>query len=122
MASHTYYQSMLTTWVNRKLVIWSIISVAIPILYIIKSKIFSVKKFFLYVLPATLMVYTTAFTLVKDSIIGGSAGFIILMVNTLILYFLAMYFIVGIAAFGTRISTKWIQFKETRRQEMLINF
>ncbi len=122
MANHTYYQTMLTSRVNRKLVIWAIVSVAIPIVYIIRSKIFSVKKFFLYILPATVLVFTTAFTLVKDSIIGGSAGFIILMVNTLLLYFLSLYFILGITAFGTRISTKYIKFKETRRQEMLINF
>lgn len=68
------------------------------------------------------MLYTTVFTLVKDSIIGGSAGFIILMINTLIIYFLGMYFIAGITAFGTRISNRYIKFKETRRQEMLINF
>lgn len=68
------------------------------------------------------MFYTTVFTVVKDSIVGGSAGFIILMINTLILYFLGMYFVLGITAFGTRISTRYIKFKETRRQEMLINF
>lgn len=93
MANHTYYQTMLASRVNRKLVIWSIVAVCIPIMYIIRSKIFSVKKFFFYIIPITLIVFTTAFTLVKDSIIGGSAGFIILMLNTLILYFLSIYFI-----------------------------
>ncbi|MEI7562705.1 MAG: hypothetical protein WCJ39_03140 [bacterium] len=43
-------------------------------------------------------------------------------VNTLLLYFLGMYFIVGILAFGTWISQKIIKFKEQRRQEMIINF
>ena len=122
VANHTYYQTMLASRDNRKLVIWAIVSVCIPIAYIIRSKIFSVKKFFIYILPATVLVFTTAFTLIKESIIGGSAGYIILVVNTLLLYFLSIYFILGITAFGTRISTKYIKFKETRRQEMLINF
>jgi len=122
MANHTYYQTMLSSRDNRKLVIRSIIAVCIPIVYIIRSKVFSVKKFFVYILPLTLMVFTTAFTLVKDSIVGWSAGFIILMLNTLIIYFIGIYFIVGITAFGTWISKKYITFKETRRQEMLINF
>lgn len=69
MANHTYYQGMIASRGNRKLVIWSIIAVCIPIVYIIKSKVFSVKKFFVYIIPITLMVFTTAFTLVKDSII-----------------------------------------------------
>ena len=122
MANHTYYQTMLTTWPNWNLVIWSIVSVCIPLIYIVRSKVFSLKKFFIYVLPVALMVFTTAFTLIKDSIIGGSAGFIILMINILILYFLGMYAILGLTAFGTRISKTYIKFKETRRQEMLINF
>ena len=122
MVNHTYYQTMLASRGNWKLVIWSIISVLIPIMYIIKSKVFSLKRFFVYIIPLTLMVFTTASTLVKDSIIGWSAGFIILMFNTLLIYFLGMYFIVGLAAFGTRISKKYIKFKEIRRQEMLINF
>ena len=122
MANHTYYQWMLASRVNRKLVIRSIIAVCIPIAYIIRSKVFSVKRFFMYIIPLTLIVFTTAFTVIKDSIIGWSAGFIILVLNTLILYFLGMYFVLGITAFGTRISKTYIKFKETRRQEMLINF
>jgi len=69
MANHTYYQTMLASWDNRKLVIRSIIAVCIPIAYIIRSKVFSVKRFFIYIIPLTLMVYTTAFTLIKDTII-----------------------------------------------------
>lgn len=76
----------------------------------------------MYIIPLTLIIYSTAFTLIKDSIVGGSAWFIILALNTLILYFLGLYIIVGLTAFGTRISKKYIKFKETRRQEMLLNF
>lgn len=73
MANHTYYQGMLASRANRKLVIRSIIAVLIPLLYIIRAKVFSVKKFFLYIIPITLMLYTTMFIVIKDTIIGGSA-------------------------------------------------
>lgn len=70
MLNHTYYQTMFASWVNWKLVIWSVIAVCIPIVYIIRAKIFSVKKFFVYVIPVTLILYTIAFTVIKDSIMG----------------------------------------------------
>lgn len=122
MANHTYYQTMLASWVNRKLFIRAIVAVCIPLLYIVKGKLFSVKKFFMYIIPVTLLLYTTVFVVVKDAIIGGSAGWIILMINTLLIYFLGMYAIVGLTAFGTWISKMYIKFKEIRRQEMVINF
>lgn len=68
------------------------------------------------------MLYSTIFVAIKDTIIGGSAGRILLMINTLLIYFLGMYAIVGLTALGTRISKKFIKFKEIRRQEMVINF
>src|SRR5574344_1767795 len=73
MANHTYYQGMLASRTNRKLVIRSVVAVCIPLIYIIRSKVFSVKKFFLYIIPITLMFYTTVFIVVKDTIVGGSA-------------------------------------------------
>ena len=88
MANHTYYQSMLANWMNRKLFIRAIVAVCIPLMYIVRGKVFSIKKFFMYIVPITLIVYTTVFVSIKDSIIGGSAGWIILMINTLLIYFL----------------------------------
>lgn len=61
---------MFASWVNWKIVIWSIVAVCIPIAYIVRSKIFSLKKFFVYVIPATLILHTIAFTVIKDDIIG----------------------------------------------------
>lgn len=61
---------MFASWVNWKIVIRSIIAVAIPIVYIVRAKLFSLKKFFVYVLPVTLIVHTIAFTVLKDDIIG----------------------------------------------------
>jgi cell division protein FtsW (lipid II flippase) len=99
MANHTYYQSMMANRTNRKLIIMAIISVAIPLIYIVRGKIFSVKKFFVYIMPFALLIFTTAFVIIKDSIIGGSTGWIILMINTLLIYFLGMYAILGLTAF-----------------------
>lgn len=122
MANHTYYQGMIANRTNRKLVIMAIVSVAIPLIYIVRGKVFSVKKFFVYIMPFALLFFTTAFVMIKDSIIGWSTGWIILMINTLLIYFLGMYAILGLTAFWTWISKKFIQFKEIRRQEMVINF
>lgn len=122
MANHTYYQAMLTARANRKLVIRAIIAAVIPILYIIKSKRFFIKKFFLFIIPVSLLIFTTAFAVIRDGLAGGSASFIILLINTLLIYFLGIYIILGLAAFGKWISHTFIKFKETRRQEMLINF
>lgn len=69
MANHTYYHAMLASRENRKLFIRSIIAVCIPLAYIIRSKVFSVKKFFMYIIPITLMLYTTVFIVIKDSIV-----------------------------------------------------
>lgn len=44
------------------------------------------------------------------------------MINSLLIYFLGIYTILGLTALGTWISKKRIAFKETRRQEMVINF
>ena len=70
MTNHTYYQTMLASRANWKLVIWGIGAVCIPIAYIIRSKVFSVKKFFVYIIPITLVVFTISFTMIKDSIVG----------------------------------------------------
>lgn len=122
MANHTYYQTMLASRANWKLFVWAIVAVLIPLVYIIKGKTFSVKSFFMYVIPTTLWLYTTIFVVTKDTIIGWSTGWIILMINTLLIYFLGIYTLLGLTALGTFISKKYIQFKETRRQEMVINF
>ncbi|MEI8091079.1 MAG: hypothetical protein WCG98_02250 [bacterium] len=68
MANHTYYSTMLASWDNWKIVIWALIATAIPLRYIIKAKAFSLKKFFIWILPAALLLFSVAHTMVKDSI------------------------------------------------------
>jgi hypothetical protein len=122
LSNHTYYKNMFASRQNRKIVVWVIISTIIPLWYIIKTKVFSLKKFFVRIIPVTLLVFSIAHTILKGGIVGGSAGFIILCVNTLLLYFLGMFFILGVLALGTWISNTRIKFKEFRWQEMIINF
>ncbi|MFA5748226.1 MAG: hypothetical protein WC872_03900 [Candidatus Absconditabacterales bacterium] len=122
LANHTYYNQMLNSGVNWKLFVWAIVSSLIPIYYILKSKKFSLKTFMIRILPAGLLLFGVAHTIIKESIVGGSAGFIIFCINNLILYFLGMYFVLGVLSLGTWISNKILKFKEIRRQEMFINF
>lgn len=106
---------------NRKIIIWMIISVAIPVAYIIWNKNFSIKNFLLKWLPAGLIVSSTAYLLLKETIFG-STGLIILCLNTLLVYWLGLYFLGWLLSIGTRISDKRIKFGQTRRQEMAMNF
>jgi hypothetical protein len=122
MANHTYYKDMFANRQNWKIVIRVMIATIIPLWYIIKTKTFSLKRFFVWILPITILFFSLAHTIIKEGIVGGSAGFLILCVNSLLLYFLGMFFIVGVLALGTWISNRWIKFKEFRWQEMVINF
>ena len=85
MANHTYYNDMFASRANRKMIIWMLISAAVPVAYIIWNKNFSIKNFLLKWLPAGLIVSSTAYLLLKESIFG-STGFIILCLNTLLVY------------------------------------
>ena len=69
MVNHTYYQSMIANRTNRKLIIMAIVAVAIPLVYIVRGKLFSVKKFFIYIIPTALLFFTTAFVAIKDGIV-----------------------------------------------------
>ena len=51
MTNHTYYGTMLASWENWKVIIRALIATVIPLRYIIKAKTFSLKKFFIYILP-----------------------------------------------------------------------
>ena len=65
IANHTYYGSMLASWDNRKLIIRALLSSAIPLRYILKSKTFNMKKFFVWILPLGLIVFSVALAVVK---------------------------------------------------------
>jgi len=69
MVNHTYYSTMLATWSNRNLIIRAIIASAIPLRYILKSKIFSLKRFFIRILPLGLIVFSVAHTIIKGGIV-----------------------------------------------------
>jgi hypothetical protein len=85
MANHTYYNDMFKSRDNRKMIIWMAISAFVPLAYIFWSKNFSAKNFLLKWIPAGLVVSSTSFLLIKESIFG-STGLIILCFNTLLVY------------------------------------
>lgn len=121
MANHSYYNTMFASRENRKMIIWMIIATIIPIGYILRNKNFSTKNFLLKWIPSGLLLASISYILTKDSIFG-STGLIILCVNTLLVYGLGLYFLGWLLSIWTRISNKWINFKEIRRQEIAINF
>jgi hypothetical protein len=69
MVNHTYYGSMLGSWQNWKIIIWALISAAIPLRYILKNKTFSLKKFFVWILPVGLLLFSLAHTIIKEGIV-----------------------------------------------------
>ncbi len=119
MANHTYYNTMFASWENWKLIISSIISAWIPILYLIFNKKFSLKKFIIYLI-IWLIVFGLLHTWIKDGFVGS--GFIIFIINNLLLFILWAYFIVWTLALGRFISKLIIKFKENRIQELFLNF
>lgn len=120
MINHQYYSSMFTTSTNRWLLFWGIVSVAIPVGYVLYSKSLSLKN----VLTSTtlwLLVYSIAFVVVKDNMIQ-SAGFIIFIINILIIFGLGVYSIVSWAAIGSWIMEKFIKLPVARWQDLLLSF
>lgn len=110
---------MLNAWVNWKILVSAIVSSMIPIFYILKTKKFSIKKFSIWLLIGVLL-FSVLHVSFKDQILWW--GFVILLINTLLIFALWAYFIVWILSLGTWISDKILKFKETRWQEMFLNF
>ena len=92
MANHTYYNSMFSDGNNWKLIVRCLIAAGIPIAYILRSSKFSLKTFLTWMLPLGLLVFSAAHVSVKEQIFG-SQGFLLLCLNTLIIYGLGIYFI-----------------------------
>jgi len=120
LANHQYYYKMMGLWSNRKLIIWSIISAAIPLAYVFWNKKFSL-KLFLGTLFVGLMVFSTVHVGVKSGV-WIWAGWIKLLINTALLFVLWVYFLFGSMALWSIISNKLLKLKENRWQEMLISF
>jgi len=68
MANHTYYNEMFAAAANWKLLIWAIISLGIPLVYLLKAKKFSLKTFFVWMLPLALVLFSVAHTSIKENI------------------------------------------------------
>lgn len=119
MKNHTYYVDMFNARDNRKILIWVFFSAAIPTLYLLFNKVFSLKKLVIY-LGLWLLLFTFIHTGVKAEILWW--WFIMIIINTLLMFFLGWYFMLWSLAIWTRISDKIIKFKEDRIQEMFVNF
>jgi len=110
---------MFWSWQNWKLIIWALLSVALPVLYLVMHQKFSLKKFFVY-LWSWLLLFSLIHMWVKSGFVWS--WFIVYIINNIILFALWSYFIVWLLAFGTRLSKLIIKFKEHRIQEMFLKF
>ncbi len=119
MSNHTYYNSMFASWSNWKIIISAIISGWIPILYLIISKQFSLKKFIIY-LVSWLLVFSLLHMWIKDGFVWS--GFVVFIINNLILFVLWAYFVVWTLALWSWLSKMIIKFKENRIQELFLKF
>ena len=119
MANHTYYKTMFADWANRKVVIWALISALIPIFYLLKSKKFSLWKFAISIFSWALLFWFINL-IVKKSLVWS--GFLLYIVNEVLLFTLWTFFLVWTLAFWTRLSKLIFKFKENRIQEMFLNF
>ncbi|MCK9467403.1 MAG: hypothetical protein M0P94_03680 [Candidatus Absconditabacterales bacterium] len=119
IANHTYYNSMFASWENWKTVISAIVATGVPVLYLIINKKFSLKKFIIYLISG-LLIFSLLHMGIKDGLIGS--GFVIFIINNLLLFILGAYFVVGTLALGKFLSKKITKFKENRIQELFLNF
>ena len=69
MANHTYYNDMFTTRSNWNLIFWVLVACAVPVYYLIKTTSFSLKKFFIWMLPSSLLIFSVAHTIIKEGIV-----------------------------------------------------
>lgn len=119
MANHTYYKTMFADWANRKVVIWALISALIPVFYLLKNKKFSLWRFAISIFSWALL-FGFINLIVKKSLVWS--GFLLYIVNEILLFALWAFFLVWTLAFWTRLSKLIFKFKENRIQEMFLNF
>ncbi|MDD3262859.1 MAG: hypothetical protein PHR61_03350 [Candidatus Absconditabacteria bacterium] len=121
MINHTYYYTMFGDRTNRKIIMRGIIALMIPLGYILRNKKFSLKKFLITWLPLGLTLFGIAHTIIKEGIIGSS-GFVMLIINILLLYFLGIYLILGVTSVGHMINKLRIRLPQKRTQELFLSF
>jgi len=121
MANHTYYYEMFSNRSNWKIIIRWILSLLIPLGYILWSKKASLKSFLIWRLPAWLTLFGIAHIIIKEWIVWSS-WFVMLIINTLILYFLGLYIILGVTSVWHMINKYRVRLPQKRIQELFISF
>lgn len=119
--SVSYYRSMLSDKVNRGIFISAIVCSLFPILYLICGKHFKLKKLMIY-----LVIGLALFALLHSFLKGGAdyhpVGFgrFITIFNTLVLFALGSFTLVGFLSVGSWITRKVTPFTQHRWQELLL--
>lgn len=119
MINHQYYNSMFATSSNRWLLFWGIVSVAVPIGYVLYSKVLNLRNL-LATTTLWLLIYSIAFVVIKDNL--NAPGMVMLMINVLIIFGLGLYSVVSWAAIGSWIMERFIKIPVARWQDLLLSF
>jgi hypothetical protein len=117
LGSHTYYKDVLSVGANRGILISAIVCALPPLLYLLRAKRFNVKT-----LAILLGCGVAVFGLIHSMRKGGTIGFgwFITIFNSLLLFALGTYTLVGFFALGSFIERKRLKFSQHRWQELLL--
>lgn len=121
MTNHTYYYTMFGDRTNWKIIIRWVVALMIPLGYILRNKKFSLKSLLISRLPFWLTIFGIAHVILKEGIIWSS-GFVMLIINILLLYFLGLYLILGVTSVGHIINKLRIRLPQKRTQELFLSF
>ncbi len=120
LRNHQYYNWMIHSSKNWWLIIWSIVSAIIPILYLIYKKNITLKWFIISILTWTLIFWIAHVKLKWATF--SSIWLIKLLFNNIFIFLLWLYFLLWTLSFWDFVSKKLIKFKNEWISELFINF
>ncbi|GHW02800.1 hypothetical protein AGMMS50249_5860 [candidate division SR1 bacterium] len=119
LANHTYYKDMVSSGSGRGLVISAVIIAVIPVLYLLYSSKFTLKKW-LIILGSSITFFGLIHSIIKGDVYGF--GRFIILFHTAFLMLLGIYTVIGCFSLGSFIESKFLKFSQHRRQELFLTF
>lgn len=120
LGEHSYYDSILSSGQNWRVVISAFLSVSLfPVLYLFAARDIKIKNLILWT-----WIWAAIFWLINCHIKWDVlwAWNLIVLFNTLLLFSLWIYLILGFSAVGSWIQRNVLKFQQQRWQEMLLSF
>lgn len=119
MANHTYYYDMLKNTNNLYIILATFISAAIPVSYLLYRKNASIKGF-ARTTWIGLVLYGILYASIRDNILG--TGAIMRVINSLIIFWLSLFMIVGLYSVGARLYKRLYKDHNLHRKSLLLSF